>query len=89
MIDLSKLEYHTVSRDAHGNPVLLPKPRPPEYDKANAVSQLAYAHAATREAEEVAAAARDAALPARPANWERGNATDHLAWLFQTKRGLP
>jgi hypothetical protein len=87
MIDLSKLEYHTASRDAQGKPVLLPKPRPPEYDKANAISRLTYAHAATREAEAVMAAAREAAIPDKPANWAQGSAIDHLTWHFEAKRG--
>jgi hypothetical protein len=35
MIDLDKLQFHIASRDAQGKPVLLPKPKPPEYYKAD------------------------------------------------------
>jgi hypothetical protein len=83
MIDLSKLEYHTASRDAQGKPVLLPKRKPEGWDKADAISRRTYQHSAAREADAVTAAARDAALPGKPANWDRGLPIDHLTWYYE------
>jgi hypothetical protein len=87
MIDLDKLEFHVATRDAQGNAVLLPKPRPPEYDKADAISRRHYAHAAAKEFEEVNKWARQAALPDRPANWDTTPPLGQRQWFHQVRKG--
>jgi hypothetical protein len=87
MIDLNELKFHVASRDAQGKPILRPKPKPDGWDKESPISRRSYAHAADKEFKAVAAAARDAALPPKPANWAQGSAIDHLAWFHAVKRG--
>ncbi|MDQ6703927.1 MAG: hypothetical protein M3Z96_13000 [Pseudomonadota bacterium] len=85
-IDITKLVYHTAGHDAQGKPVLLPKPKPPEFAAAPPVSRRAYAHAAEKEFDSVRLAAKNAAWPEKPSNWDKGSAADHRQWYHQVER---
>ena len=87
MIDLNKLQYYTAARDSSGRPVLLPKPKPPEYAGAAPVGRRAYEHAAAKEFEAVGAAARGAILPPKPTGWDEASPIAKRAWLLAAQRG--
>ena len=87
MIDLTKLDYHTAGYDSQGRAVLTPKALPAEFEKSSPVSRLAYTHAAAREFEAVGAAARNAAMPPKPADWEKLSSIELRAWQLNAQKG--
>ncbi len=85
-IDVTKLEFHRAGYDAQGRPVLAQKPKPPEFEGASTGSRLVFRRAVEREEQEVVAAARHAAMPDRPAGWDRMSATDRRVWWLAAEK---